>query len=75
MYKIVKKIKENTNNELKYQNENIDNYNNFENIKNENLKSKINSMRGEIYTKQNKFENGKNAYPKFPMYDSDDDLL
>ena len=41
----------------------------------ENLKSKINSMRGEIYTKQNKFEDGKKVYPKFPIYDSDDDLL
>jgi predicted PurR-regulated permease PerM len=79
LYKIVKKIKENTNKTIIRNNEMIENYNdsnqNCVDYKNVGLKSKINNMRSQIFVKQNKNFNDKNKFPSFPYYDSDDDLL
>ena len=87
LYKFMKKIKENTNkrvfqNNLQaeeyYENEYIDNEEqglSIESNKHTSLKNKINKMRSMSYVKHNKLDSTKTIYPKFPSYNSDDDLL
>ncbi|MBQ4541449.1 MAG: hypothetical protein IJA23_01210 [Clostridia bacterium] len=79
LYKIVKKMQENTNKRINHNNEMIEKYNNSNDMvvdnKNDNLRSKINDMKSQVFVKQNKDLKSKSKYPSFPFYDSDDDLL
>lgn len=79
MYKITKKIQENTNKRLNYKKQNYEKFSQFYNIesKNENikLKSKINDMRNKIYFKQDKISTHSESCPSYPNYDTDDELL
>ena len=72
LYKIVKKIKINTNKTIFHNVENEENFNGCENV---NLKTKIDNMKNQVFIKQPKYDKNKNQYPTFPHYDSDDDLL
>ncbi len=78
LYKIVKKIKDNTNKRNFQNNSIVENINDYDNVNfknNDELKLKINQMKSQVYIKQNKSSvSGENS-PKFPYYDSEDDLL
>lgn len=79
LYKIVKKLQDNTNKRINRNNEIVENYNNSNDMnddnKNGDLRSKINDMKSQIFVKRNKDIKCKTKYPSFPFYDSDDDLL
>lgn len=81
MYKIVKKYRENTNRNRNFdENENIVSKEEFENSETMHsrvrLKEQISNLKSYPFVRKNKNANkDSNAYPTFPSYDPDDDLL
>ena len=80
LYKFVKFIRKNTNkqdfeNNSNYENFDINHNNFYQNNLNSNLKSQIYKFKETPYIKK-KIDNLKHQnYPKFPIYDEDDDVL